>query len=548
MVLRRARLGVFMLSLLVAACREDEVPSQAPPASVKDYDGGAPASPDGGPLESGSPSDAMSVLPAGSVRVEGGVVSGAHVDGLWAWKGIPYAAPPVADLRWRPPAPVVAWEGTKTTTAFGQRCPQLDEGEVVGAEDCLTLNVWAPANAKDAPVLVYVHGGGNVQGSASDPLYDGKDLAARTASIVVTFDYRLGALGFFAHAGLDAESAAKVSGNYGILDQQAALRWVKTNIAAFGGAPGKVMLFGESAGAQDTLVHVASPLSAGLFASAAVESGGVYRTTLAEAKKATEPLVAAAGCTSAADTATCMRQKSAADLVNVPTAVGPLDRSGIRYTPAVDGYVLPRNALDAISVGSHNRVPIILGTNADETSRMVPNVSTETEYASTLTSLYGAELATKVQKAYPASRFESPRKALIAVTTDATWTCPIRRLARALAANQSPPVYRYYFTWKPAGVAGAVTGATHGIDVPFVFRTFAAFEGFTPDSSATALSDAMQGYWSRLGAAADPNGEGAVAWPRYVADTDPYLQLDRSISAKTGLSTLDCNFLDALAP
>src|SRR5262249_30846164 len=180
---------------------------------------------------------------------------------VYAWKGIPYAAPPTDDLRWRPPTAPACWTDEKMTIAFGPMCPQLDGiGQVVGDEDCLTLNVWAPPAATAAPVLVFIHGGGNLTGTVSDPLYDGAQLAAQTGALVVTLEYRLGALGFFANPSLDVESAANVSGNYGILDQIAALAWVQANIAGFGGAPDRVLLFGESAGAQDTLVHVASPL------------------------------------------------------------------------------------------------------------------------------------------------------------------------------------------------------------------------------------------------------------------------------------------------
>lgn len=387
-----------------------------------------------------------------------------------------------------------------------------------------------------------------MQGSASDPLYDGAILATRTGSVVVSVEYRLGALGFFAHEGLDAESEVSVSGNYGILDQRAALQWVQSNIGAFGGDPGRVLLFGESAGAQDTLVHVASPLAAGLFHAAAVQSGGVYKTTLSDVQLATRPLLAAVGCDAAVDAIDCMRRSPAADLVRVPTAVGPLDREGLRYTPAVDGYVLERDAYETIVRGEHHHVPIVVGTNADETSRMVPPVSSEAEYRAALTALYGPTLAAQVESAYPVSRFESPRRALVAVTTDATWTCPTRRLVRALSEQQTEPVYRYYFTWKATGIGGALVGATHGIDVPFVFQTFAAFDGYEPTAGASALSDAMQGYWSRLGAAGDPNTDVSPNWPRYSVEREPYMQLGEALEVKAKLSTIDCNFIDSLTP
>lgn len=526
--------SLVAICALLSAC-SSEPPATHPPAS--------PPAPVTEPPDSPSPEP----LPPETARVEGGLVSGVKHDALWVWKGIPFAAPPTGDLRFRPPAPVVPWDGTRAATEFGPPCPQLRDGAPIGDEDCLTLNVWAPEAAASAPVLVWIHGGGNVQGTASDPIYDGAMLAARTGSVVVTIEYRLGALGFFAHDALDAERQPRVSGNYGILDQQAALRWVQANVAAFGGDPSRVLLFGESAGAQDTLVHVTSPRSAGLFHAAAVQSGGIYTTTLAEGKTATAMLVAAVGCDAAPDVAACMRQRSAEDFVRVPTALGPLDRSGIRYTPLVDGYVLSRNGFETMARGEHNHVPIILGTNGDETSQMVPNVSTEQEYSAALIQLYGAERAAKVKLAYPTSRFASPRKALIAVTTDATWTCPARRIARLLTAHQTEPVHRYYFTWKLKGLAGAVVGATHGIDVPFVFHTFGSFDGYAPDPAAASLSNAMQDYWNRLAAHGDPNGAGALTWPRYDAASEPYLHLDETIAVGERLANVDCDAIDAAA-
>jgi para-nitrobenzyl esterase len=481
----------------------------------------------------------------GTVLTTTGPVTGALAGTVYAWKGIPYAAPPVDDLRWQPPAPAPCWSEERAAAAFGAKCPQLDaDGRVVGDEDCLTLNVWAPAAGSSAPVLVFVHGGGNVQGSASDPVYDGAALAAGTGAVVVTFDYRLGALGFFASPALDAEQPQRVSGNYGILDQLAVLAWVQANIAGFGGAADRVLLFGESAGAQDTLIHVASPLSAGLFAAAAVESGGSYRTTLADHEIAMQAVVDAVGCTSAASIATCMRAVPAATLAAIPSAVGPL-ASGMRYVPSIDGYVLTDTVPHVLAAGGHNHVPLIIGTNADETSRMVPQVTTAEQYEAVVQAMFGAAAATLLAL-YPASAYPTPQKALIRLTTDVVWTCPIRRLARLASAHQSEPVFRYHFSWTPPGVAGAIVGATHGMELPFVFRTFSAVSAsFSPSTEDLALSDAIEGYWSRLAATGDPDGANALAWPRYDSATDPYLELDTPISTGAGLATTSCDAIDA---
>jgi para-nitrobenzyl esterase len=478
----------------------------------------------------------------GTVLTTRGPVTGTLEGAVYAWKGIPYAAPPTGDLRWQPPAQPACWTDERMTTAFGAQCPQLDtSGNVVGDEDCLTLNVWAPATASSAQVMVFIHGGGNVQGSASDALYDGAQLAQQTGAVVVTLDYRLGALGFFANAALDAESSRGISGNYGILDQIAALQWVHDNIAGFGGAPAHVMLFGESAGGQDTLVHVASPLSVGLFSSALVESGGAYKNTLAQYEPIVQPVVDAVGCTGSATLAACLRAVPAATLAAIPSALGPLS-SGMRYEPVVDGYLLTDLVPAVIAQGAPNQVPLVLGTNADETSKMVPRVTTDADYQAAVSTLYGAA-APQLLQIYPSANYASPQKALVRMTTDVTWTCPMRRLARSASAAQTAPVYRYHFSWKAPGNAGQLIGATHGIELPFVFGTFATINGYTPSASDLAFASAVDGYWSSFGATGIPAG--TPAWPRYDAASDPYLELDSTITTGAGLATSQCDQMDA---
>ena len=480
----------------------------------------------------------------GTVITTTGPVTGTGDGAVFAWKGIPYAAPPIGDLRWRPPQPAACWTEERMTTSFGPQCPQRDDdGNPVGDEDCLTVNVWAPTAASDAPVLFFIHGGGNTGGTASDPLYDGAALATATGAVVVTVEYRLGALGFYASPDLDAEQPEHISGNYGFLDQIAALTWVRDNIAGFGGAPGRVLVFGESAGGQDTLVHVSSPRSSGLFAAALVESGGSYRLTLAQAEQSMVELSDAVGCAPA--TAACMRAVPAATLAAVPSSEGPLSQ-GMRYGPNIDGVVIPMAVPDAIAAGAHNAVPFAIGTNADETSRMVRDVQDVMAYENEVHSLYGPA-ANALLALYPASDYDTPKKALIRLTTDVTWTCPARRLARSVNDHQTPPVFRYYFTWVGPGPGGAMVGATHGLEIPFVFGTFSAL-GYTPSAQDRALSAAMQGYWFRFIATGDPNGAGALPWPTYDSATDPYLRFDRTMAADAGLATEKCDAIDSLAP
>lgn len=529
------------LLLLALACGGPGTPT---------VDGGPPdaGGGDAGAVDAGGTACGAGVTARpGTVITSTGAVTGSKSGEVWAWKGIPYAEPPVGALRWRAPAPKACWSGELVTQAFGPMCPQPEsDGGVSGEEDCLTLNLWAREGLSGAPVLVFIHGGGNTQGSGSEGFYDGVELAARQGAVVVTFNYRLGALGFLNHAALDAESDAGVSGNYGLLDQGAALRWVQANVARFGGDPAKVLLFGESAGGQNTLLHVVSPASAGLFSAAMVESGGTYDVTMAEGHLEMQQVVEAVACHTAADVAACLRGVSAEALVKVPTAIGPLSR-GLHYRPVIDGVLIPDEPMVMLEQGRFNKAPFAIGSNADETSRMVTPVQTELEYAATVRSMYGATLGNQLLTQYPASRFNTPRQALIRLTTDATWTCPTRRIARAVARNQTQPVYRYFFTWRPPGAAGLVSGSTHGIELPFVFRTFAAF-GWSPAADDTALSDAMQRAWAQLAATGTPSTGASVAWPPYAPVLDTTLELNTPLAVLQGVRTDDCDLIDSLLP
>jgi para-nitrobenzyl esterase len=236
------------------------------------------------------------------------------------------------------------------------------------------------------------------------------------------------------------------------------------------------------------------------------------------------------------------------DLVRVPSAIGPLE-SGMRYGPVIDGVVVPGYGPDIIAAGQHNAVPMILGTNADETSKMVPHVTTEPEYEAAVRAQYGTSLGNQILAQYPASRFATPQKALIAVTTDSIWTCNARRDVRALAAHQSQPVFRYFFSWHSSGAQGAVVGSTHGLEIPFVFSTLSTFNGFMPDPATSALSVAMGNYWTQLAKTGDVNGAGAPAWTPFPASgVETALQLDNTIAPTSDVRESDCDFWDALSP
>jgi len=447
------------------------------------------------------------------------------------------------------------WSGVREATTFGAICPQrpVEQGKpndpnapVQGDEDCLTLNVWAPADAtvrasQPRPVMVFIHGGGNIQGAGSESAYDGTVLAESGGVVLVTFNYRLGPLGFLAHPALTAERAERASGNLGILDQIAALSWVKRNIAAFGGDPGRVMIFGESAGGVNTCTLVASPRAAGLFHGALVQSGGcVGNRALADAETFGQTVAQAAGCATG-DVAACLRSKTAAALIDAGPANGinNLNLGPADCGPIVDGFVLTQVPFNAILAGKHNKVPLIFGANEDETNLMVgASPKTAIEYATVLSEFFGPTLGAKVLAQYPASRFPTPRAAAVAVTSDYRFICPVGPYVQAALDGGSPSAFRYFFTKsRDVSPTAALFGAFHGLELGFLFHTMKM-----PTVTESALSNAMLGYWTRFAATGDPNGGGAPVWPTAKKGSDPYLELGTTVAAKEGVRVSDCAF------
>lgn len=461
--------------------------------------------------------------------------------------GVPYAASPAGAGRWQPPVSVTPWPGLKSFTKAGNMCPQLmGGGTVVGNEDCLNLNIFAPTNATALlPVIFFIHGGGNRSNSnraeAGESL-DGQYLAEHGLAVVVVINYRLGALGWLAHPALDAESATRTSGNYGMLDQIAALQWVQRNIAVFGGDPSRVTITGHSSGAADTAVLLVSPLARGLFASALVDASGSNfdQATLADYEArvgvpfAAKLLVAAAtlpgppaGCAQPVDIATCLRALPSSTIVKtVPGASGLLTEG--TYQPVVDGVVLIDTPLEAAKEGEHNHVSTIIGGTSRELSN--PNllplaaVPTDADYQATVYQFFGQAVGDQVLALYPRASYSTPRDALIAVATDYRFLCPQRRLARAVSDSQKEPVYRFVFTHAQSNPPAATTlGAWHGEELMFIFHSFTSGVSgpFTPTNDELTLSDQMIGYWTRFAAAGDPNGGNAPPWFVYGKNADP---------------------------
>jgi para-nitrobenzyl esterase len=481
-----------------------------------------------------------------------GAVRGLANGGLDEFLGIPYAAPPVGALRWRSPQPAARWSGVRDATQFGPHCPQLASpfGQASTSENCLFLNVftpgWRPARRHN-PVMVWIHGGALVTGESDDYL---PTKLVQDGVTVVTINYRLGALGFLAHPAL--ADAKDQSGDYGLMDQQAALRWVQHNIASFGGDPRNVTVFGESAGGLSTLSQVASPQARGLFEKAIVESGSYNLTqaSLSSAESAGEAFATKAGCVS--QTAACLRS------LPVSTILASEDAAG--YTPNINSEVLPESLGTAFATGNFNRVPIINGTNHDEwrlfvaLSELEGNPVTAANYQSMISSTLGvpSAAAAVIAAEYPLSAFPSPSVALGAVGTDAIFACP------ALTIDQSVshfvPTFAYEFNDEnaPEEFLPPVSfpyGAAHASEIQYLMDLPAvAFPG-TLSAAQQQLATTMQTYWTNFAKRGFPSSFGTPFWRPFQNATQPMQSLiPPAPQTETDFATThNCAFWAALA-
>jgi para-nitrobenzyl esterase len=504
-----------------------------------------------------------------------GDIQGLQEDnGTWGFLGIPFAEPPTGDRRWKPPVPLTSLESQPfVADAFGPKCPQLENGAMTGDEDCLHLNVWAPADFSETsnyPVLFYIHGGANILGSTSDsmgpgrPVYTGKFLAGQQDVVVVTAQYRLGPLGFLALPELSAESEHGVpgrgaSGNYAYLDQLAALQWVQEHIASFGGDPTRVLVFGQSAGGLNSCTLYASPLARGLFSTALVQSGFCPHRTLDEAEAQHERGVALFDeCREAADRLACLRELPVDRVMttipgSISAATGTADEGGegMAYGPVVDGHLLPDAPLALIERGEHTGVPLVLGSTAAEmaSETIFPDeVETIDAYEAYIEDDFadlGEEAVATILATYPAADFDTPQQALIQVYTDRLFTTNARLLVRAAAAGSSSPVYRYLFSRHTETPFGTVV-ARHGIDVPYVFHTISTLP-FRAASEDLAFSEVMMASWAAFARTGDPNTpELDATWAPYDEGRDNYLDFGSTVSTGEGLRTERCDMWEGL--
>ena len=490
------------------------------------------------------------------VATSDGRVRGISSEGVDRFLGIPYAAPPVGDLRWRPPQRHERWRGVRDATEFANHCPQAASpfGQPSTTEDCLYLNVFRPADRDEEgeekdegherrlPVMVWIHGGALLVGESDD--YDPIRLV-HDRVIVVTLNYRLGVLGFLAHPALTAESPAHASGNYGLMDQQAALRWVRRNISAFGGDPSRVTIFGESAGGLSVHSHLASPLSAGLFHRAIVQSGAysLAQPSLSTAEAQGQTVAEGVGC--ADQTAECLRGASLESLMAafaalmLPTTL-----------PDVDGYVLTQSIGDSFASGEFNRVPVIEGSNHDEW-RLFVAISfdltpvgplTAEHYIEAIAATLGVPVpvAEQLAMAYPLENYPSPDLALSALGTDAIFACNSRKLAGLLSQHVSTFAYEFNDEDAPELFLPPVSypyGSAHASEIQYLFNlsTPIPSPGLTHDQRR--LARAMTSYWTNFARLASPNWFGVPFWPAYDGSDDEIQSLEPPVpQTETGFA------------
>ncbi len=463
------------------------------------------------------------------VPTEGGLVSGTG-DGVRAFRGIPYAQAPVGDLRWRAPLPALAWPGVRDGSRFGPDCMQPTEyPELRGSgmsEDCLSVNVWTPARtaSERLPVMVWVYGGGFAYGSGSHPTYDGEALAKR-GIVVVNFNYRMGLFGFMAHPKLSAEAATGRSGNYGLMDQLAALKWVQRNIAAFGGDPSRVTVAGQSAGAMSISALMTSPKAGGLFQGAILQSVGVLRplSHLAAAEQF--------GLTVGPDLA-ALRKMPAADVVKRLKEVSPPGRevtSARGIGTIVDGDVVTLDDRAALAKGQFLRIPMVVGSVANEGGGVARGlgIRSATDLRGYIERNFAGQESAALQ-VYAARNDAEVPAVLADLVSDTQYLYGTREMLRTLAPN-GPPLYRYVFTQRRNGAA---IPPIHGDELQYAFDTLPALHrnrlrpfNATDESVAGAMADA----WVRFVKTGDPNGGSLPAWPRYTAESERYLEFGSNI-------------------
>ena len=487
---------------------------------------------------SASPAAAQAIVDAPA-----GQVSGTTSGTTRVFKGIPYALPPIGERRWKAPAPMPRWQGVRAATGFGPACiqPTPKAASVYSptvplptSEDCLSLNIWSPRNAAKAPVLVWIHGGALLTGSSREDLYDGRRLAER-GIVVVSINYRLGALGWMAHPGLSAENPKGLSGNYGLLDQVAALKWVRDNVAAFGGDPGNVTIAGESAGALSVTYLMTAPPARGLFHRAIAQSA--YMVTTPELKRTAYGLPSGEAAGQAVAAALKTPDVAALRSLDAQRLTDGAAAAGFQPWGLVDGAILPEQLVDAFDAGRQARVPVLAGFNQGEIRSLrilaPPAPADAASYEAAIRARYG-DLSAAFLQLYPAATY---RESILATTRDALYGWTSERLARR-QAERGQASYLYLFDHGYPAMDEAGLHAFHASELPYMFGTLDRTGPLWPRIPDTrrevALSDAMVGYWASFAATGVPTARGAPPWPRF-RDARTVMHFEKGPSAVPNL-------------
>lgn len=518
------------------------------------------------------PASVLQPQPMGdTIAVTGGAIAGAvaaDAPSVRVFKGVPFAAPPVGSLRWKPPAPVLPWEGVKACKEYGPWCPQPKPvlGKVEGktSEDCLYLNIWTAAKSTgdNRPVMVWIHGGGHTTGSGSSAVYDGTHFAEQGV-VLVTINYRLGPFGFFAHPLLSKESEHGVSGNYGYLDQIAALKWVQANIRQLGGDPRNVTIFGESAGSASVTRLMATPLAKGLFHKAIAESGGPFggnrhlkesSERLASMESVGAGLARALGCDQAEDPLKALRAISAEDLLNAADPAQGLFGKGTKFGPVVDGWMFPEDPGKCWHDGKQAAIPLMTGSNADEGTIFLQQLPVKSTlgYRLALKTYMGKD-ADAMQKLFPAKTNEEVPGQLNKVVSVAAFIAPAREMAQCMEKIKAP-CYLYHFTRVPTMGMVKSYGAFHSAEIFYVFGNF--IRPVKTEKEDEALSRTMMACWVNFARTGNPTPPPDPAragnatmdlplWPVFTAEKDQHLELGDKVEVKSGLYKAACDMVQA---
>ncbi|MFH1593267.1 MAG: carboxylesterase/lipase family protein [Candidatus Omnitrophota bacterium] len=483
------------------------------------------------------------------IQLDSGSIRGTVQDGARFYAGIPYAAPPVGELRWKPPQPVAPWSGIRECVKFGPICPQApspgmkEEDIKTASEDCLYLNIWAPLkkSADKKPVMVWIHGGAFVVGSGSSETYNGTNYA-KNGVVIVTLNYRLGAFGFLAHPLLSDESPHGISGNYGLLDQIEALKWVKRNIAAFGGDPENITIFGESAGSISVGFHTVIPRSGGLFNRVIMESGAPMANpyilplatgSMSQALKTGVRFADSLGCSGKIDILAAMRTKTSGEILAI-TPVPPdfaFARKGMMFAPVYDGWLFPEDPEKIISSGKQRNVPLLIGTNKNEATIFITGL-TMVKYREWVNRTFG-DFALHIFSMFPIGEKEDLFEVADKVCTLLWFQQPARHLAGSMA-DLNKSIYLYQFTRvSPKNEEEKQTGAFHSCELPYVFGNIGRKEWH--EEYDIFLSETIMSYWINFASKGDPNSLGLPEWPAYNRENNINLEFGNKVAIKIDL-------------